>query len=529
MPSLRLHPFGLAISLACVGLAILILGVTADETARKLLANTLVLCGGVAAVSLPAGLLLAVLLSQTNVAGKRAANLALITMLFLPLHATAAGWVSVFGKFGAQSPAFFQTSEPLVTGMPAVVWIHAMAAIPWATLIIGLGLASIPRESSEAALLDASPVRVLWSLGLRYTLPFIAAAGLLVMIGAAGEMTVTNLYMVSTYAEEIYNSVALLRSQTEVAAKALPGIGTTALLVAAACILISLTLPAGTARQRGPARIFALGRWRWPATALLWLMILLVAGVPIASLVYKAGFGVTMSSGSVVHSWSGQAFLSVILQTPYKYREELGYSFLIAALAATLAFLAALPLALAARRGGAWSWPAVLAAALSWALPGPIVGLCVIWLFNWNFAALDFLYSKTPLAPALAVAVKGLPVMILILWGAFASIPDQILEAARLDGADWREIFCRIILPLRAPTMAAAWLAGFAVGLGDLAWSILVIPPGPETLQRRIFGWIHAGVDDQVAGATLVTLLIYGVLAAAIQGLLRTPRKSKPT
>lgn len=519
-------------SVASVCIAVALLWLTADGPERRLLGNTLVLCGGVAAVSLPAGLLLGVLLTRTNVAGGAAGRLLLLTMLFLPLHATAAGWVAVFGKLGAQSPAFFQTSQPLIDGMPAVIWIHAMAAIPWVTLIVGLGLRAIPREAEEAALLDAGPAGVFWSLGLRYSLPFISAAGLLVMIAAAGEMTVTNLYMVSTYAEEIYNNVALLRSQTEVAKEALPGIGATALLVVAACLLISLTLPAGVARQSRSARVYSLGAWRWPATALLWLMVGLIAGVPIISLIYKAGVSVKLTGGTVVHTWSAQDFSAILLQSPYKYREEFGYSFLVAALGGTLAFLAALPLSLAARRGGRWSWPAIIAAAICWALPGPLVGLGIIWLFNWDFAALDFLYSKTPLAPALAVAVKGLPVVILILWGAVASIPKQILEAARMDGAGWGAIFWRIILPLRAAAMIAAWLIGFAVGLGDLAWSILVIPAGPETLQRRIFGWIHAGVDDQVAGATLVTVLIYGLLAVTLSTLLEARRGQeavKPT
>ena len=526
-----LSSYGVAISLACVGLAVLILSLTADATARKLLTNTLILCGGVAGISVPLGTALGVFLGRTNVACGNAARFLLITLLFLPLHATAAAWVAVFGKLGGP-PAFFETSEPLMDGMPAVIWIHAMAAVPWVAIVVSLGASSAPRESEEAALLDASPLWVFWKIGLPYLLPFIAAAGLLVMVGGAGEMTVTNLYMVPTYAEEMYNNVVLLKTQVEIAAAALPGISATALLVVAACVLISLTLRPAVVRQGGAPRIHELGTWRWGVSSPLWLVLIIVAGVPISSLIYKAGLSTTLSAGSVVRTWSPQTLAVLLVQTPAKYQVEIGYSLVIATLSATLAFLAALPLALLGRRGGAATWPAILIAAICWALPAPAVGLGMLYLFNVNFAPLLFL-RDTPLPPALAIVFKSLPATILILWSALSSLPRQTLEAARIDGAGPFATFWRIVLPLRGSAMAAAWLVAFAIGLGDLAWSILVIPPGPETLQRVIFGWIHSGVDDRIAAATLVTLLTYGLLAIAIGRLLRrgevAAERGKPT
>ena len=47
------------------------------------------------------------------------------------------------------------------------------------------------------------------------------------------------------------------------------------------------------------------------------------------------------------------------------------------------------------------------------------------------------------------------------------------------------------------------------------------MPPGMETVQRRVFGLIHYGADEQVAGICLVVAVAYAVLAGAIVGLLR--------
>src|SRR5438477_6389232 len=131
--------WGLFLSLGCLMLAAAVTWLGSEASARRLLVNTFVLCGWATALSLPVGVLLALLLTRTNVKGKRIAWLLLLTLLFLPLYSTAAGWIAVFGKLSSQAPAFFQTTQPLVEGMPAVIWIHAMAAIPWVTLIASLG------------------------------------------------------------------------------------------------------------------------------------------------------------------------------------------------------------------------------------------------------------------------------------------------------------------------------------------------------------------------------------------------------
>lgn len=522
--------YGLAVCLACLGLAGAVLWLTADEPVRRLLVNTFVLCGGVAAISLPTGLLLAILLARTNILGRNLGWLLLLTLLFLPLHSTAAGWVALFGKLGSQSSAFYQTAQPLVSGMPAVIWIHSMAAIPWMTLIISLGLRAVPREVEEAALLDISPAQFFLGLGLRYYLPFVMAAGLWAVITTAGEMTVTNLYMVSTYAEELYNSWAQGADAPTAGIRLLPGICGTALLACSVCGLIAALLPAGLGKLFQQPRVYRLGAWRWPMSLVSWCVLLLVFGLPLASLALKAGTVKQAVGPEHVRIWSFAAFGEVLMRAPYRFRAEFGYSAIFAGCGAAAALAIALPLAASARRGGIGSLPAIAAVAICWAIPGPLVGMSLSWLLNWNITPLIFLYDKTPLVPALAMGIKALPVTILILWAALASIPQQTLDAAKLDGAEGFSLFWRIMLPQRAAAIAAAAVIAFAIGLADLAWSILVLPPGMETVQRRVFGLIHYGVEEQVAGVSLVTLALFFVLALGVRCVSREfLHSSKPT
>jgi ABC-type spermidine/putrescine transport system permease subunit II len=120
--------------------------------------------------------------------------------------------------------------------------------------------------------------------------------------------------------------------------------------------------------------------------------------------------------------------------------------------------------------------------------------------------------------------VRALPVVMLMVLQSLARLPRGTLEAGQLDGAGPWSILLRIIIPQRAAALAAAWLAGFAIAAGDLAWSILVLRPGVDTLQRRLFGDIHAGADDRVAAVCLAISILYGVCAAAILFLQRGRR-----
>jgi ABC-type spermidine/putrescine transport system permease subunit II len=211
----------------------------------------------------------------------------------------------------------------------------------------------------------------------------------------------------------------------------------------------------------------------------------------------------------------------------YRFRWEFYHSTRFALWGAVISLCIGLPLALAARKGGARSIPAIVVAAVCWSLPGPLVGIGLMRLLNWNVPLLIFLYDDTPLPPALALAIKALPITILILWAAFASIPQKSLEAARLDGAGTFALLWRIILPQRVGAVVAAGVIAFAIGLGDLAWSILVLHV--DTVQRRVFGLIHYGVEEQVAAISLVTLASFFVLAASLQvAWSRTRTTGKP-
>ena len=49
----------------------------------------------------------------------------------------------------------------------------------------------------------------------------------------------------------------------------------------------------------------------------------------------------------------------------------------------------------------------------------------------------------------------GLPLGILILRGYFRSIPDEMIEAAFIDGCSWWDVYWRIVMPVSKPAIVS--------------------------------------------------------------------------
>ncbi|PZA06235.1 MULTISPECIES: carbohydrate ABC transporter permease [unclassified Meiothermus] len=72
---------------------------------------------------------------------------------------------------------------------------------------------------------------------------------------------------------------------------------------------------------------------------------------------------------------------------------------------------------------------------------------------------------------ALILPFAASPFTVFLLYGAMRSIPEELLEAARLDGAGHRVLLSRILFPLMRPTLVAAGVLAFAAH-----WNLVLYP-----------------------------------------------------
>jgi ABC-type glycerol-3-phosphate transport system permease component len=77
----------------------------------------------------------------------------------------------------------------------------------------------------------------------------------------------------------------------------------------------------------------------------------------------------------------------------------------------------------------------------------------------------------------------------------FAGIPRDVYEAARIDGASWRQIYLRITLPIAGPTVAAASLLIFIHQWDAFFWP-LIAASSPDLIVVQVAIARNMSVDQ---------------------------------
>ncbi|MFF4117466.1 carbohydrate ABC transporter permease [Streptomyces sp. NPDC001714] len=74
----------------------------------------------------------------------------------------------------------------------------------------------------------------------------------------------------------------------------------------------------------------------------------------------------------------------------------------------------------------------------------------------------------------IALPALALPLSVFIMRQYALSIPDELLEAARIDGAGEFRIFFRIFLPLAGPAVATITIMSFLTSWNNFIWPLIV-------------------------------------------------------
>lgn len=100
-----------------------------------------------------------------------------------------------------------------------------------------------------------------------------------------------------------------------------------------------------------------------------------------------------------------------------------------------------------------------------------------------------------------------------LMFGYFNSIPHEIDESARIDGATHTQIFWKIIMPLVTPVLAVVGLLAFIAVFGDFILARIVLTSeGNWTLAVGMYQWVSAELSANwglfAAGAVIASFPI---------------------
>lgn len=114
-----------------------------------------------------------------------------------------------------------------------------------------------------------------------------------------------------------------------------------------------------------------------------------------------------------------------------------------------------------------------------------------------------------------------------------AAVPDELIDAARVDGCHTARIFWHVVLPAVRPAAAVLGLLTFMMIWNDFFWPLIVLTPGNPTVQVAVSTLASGYVQDYalVLAGTFVSMLplvfvflvlgrqiIGGIMQGAVKG-----------
>jgi putative chitobiose transport system permease protein len=193
------------------------------------------------------------------------------------------------------------------------------------------------------------------------------------------------------------------------------------------------------------------------------------------------------------------------LPIPHFFLNSIAVSIAVVVLNVLVASLAAYPLAKMRFRGRDAIFYLLLATL--------IVPVQLTYIPSFVLAVNVFHYYDS--LPALVFPNLASAFNIFLLRQAFRSVPNDLLDAARIDGANEARIWWNIMLPIVRPSLAAVAIFTFVVSWNDFLWPSLMLhtretmtlPVGLAALQ----GFFSSDFRSIAAGVTMtvVPILIF--------------------
>ncbi|OIJ14597.1 iron transporter [Anaerobacillus arseniciselenatis] len=467
-----------------------------DGRIPELLWNTFSLTFAVTACAVIIGVTLAWIVVRTDLPGRKYWQWLLALPLVIPPYVGAVTYIIVFGPSGwvrniwRDTPWLVDTfgNYPLnIYSFWGVFFVLTMFTYPYVYLIASASLRKMNRNFEEVARSQGMTTsQIFWKVNLPFLRPAIGAGAILI-----------SLYVLSDF-----GAIAMLRYVTFTAAIYFQRAGfDTASASVLSLVLIILTvgilwIEARTRKKnkyyqtsntfREPD-ILKLGKWKpWAILYVVGVFFVSVV-LPISVLVYWSNIGIRMGA-------LDERFFSFAWN-----------SLKVSGLAAILCMLLALPIIYLKTR-----YPSTITTIIDklcyagYALPGVIVALGFVFIFNNHIPAL---YSTFYMV-ALAFVVRFLPQAMQAGEASLSLVSPRIDEAARSLGYPPWKIMFKVILPTILPGVLAGGALVFVSSIKELPATLMLRPPGFDTLAVRVYFEASEAIYHLAAPAALLLVIV---------------------
>ena len=287
------------------------------------------------------------------------------------------------------------------------------------------------------------------------------------------------------------------------------------------------------------------------APAILYIVVLV--GAPFFLAIYYSLSDATTGSQSL--NFVGLRNFQAVLKDPV-FRKALINTFIFTLVSQALVLVLAKVLALALIKDFRGKWLVRFLVLLPWTAPIALGTIGWMWILDSIFSPIDWMLRYMGLlgapgailgansnlywlgVPSLAMLSvilvhtwRMLPLATVILLAGLTSIPQEVLDAAEVDGAGfWRRLF-QIMIPMLLPIMTVAVLFGIVFTFTDIAVVYILTQGGPVHSTQVLASWaFFKGIEaGDLAQGAAVALFLFPVMAGVAALMLRLARRTEVT
>jgi len=476
-------------------------------------------------LSLAIGFPGAYVLSRYNFPGKRTLRSLTVVPFVLPAIVVALGFILFFGNNGYLNRALvdlFHLSGPpfrILYSLPGIVLAHAFYNAPIVMRVVSAAWEGLDPAIDEAAMsLGTGPIRRLVTITLPRLAPAILSASALVFVFTFLSFPIVLTLGGARYATIEVGIYTLVRTLLDYHLGA-------ALILVEMMISLSFTylylrvegsLAVATAGLKGQERVplFAgpvrLGR------ALIAIYGIL-AGVffigPIAAII--------ADSLRAADAWTVSNYLQLVSS---RYSPFLGTSpiatvrtsLIIGALATVVSLPAGTLIAFFVSRTraiGRWAIEALLMAPL--AVSSVAIGFAMLR----GLAAGPLRIGGTLAAIVVAHAVLIYPFVVRVIRPVLEGLDPHLVEAARSLGSSRWRAFIDVELPLIKRGLLVATVFAFALSMGEMSATLILMRPGLSTIPVAVYGLLSARQFGAASAMAVVLIAVTAISFVAIDRL----------
>ena len=268
--------------------------------------------------------------------------------------------------------------------------------------------------------------------------------------------------------------------------------------------------------------------------------IVALVGVPFGLAIAFSFSDVTAGDPSL--DWAGLRNFRAILRDPVFWR-SLGNTLLFTGVSMALTVVLAKILAMVLVADFRGKWLVRFLVLLPWTTPIALAAVAWLWLLDSVFSPIDWVLRSAGLieanvywlgrpsfAMASVIAVhtwRIVPLAAVIIMAGLMGIPQDVTDAAAVDGAGfWRKLW-EITLPLTLPVIAVATLFGAILTFTDMAVIHILTRGGPLHSTEVLASWAFVkGIQGgDLAQGAAVALFLFPLLLAAAVAILRAVRR----